>query len=272
MTNKSDQVGKNRDYFNKSAKRYREKDLVDFDYFVSYPAYSRIVAEYEGQKVPEVLDIGAGTGISSLPLLEHGCRVTSVDVAEQALERLRERSKSYGEQLTTVCSEGGAFVDKCAVDRTSFDIVLCRALLHHIPDYIDFIGRVMKVVREGGYFVSFADPLRYDSISRFEYLYARLTYYTMRVFKGNYIRGLKTLLRRSKGTLSDKLPEDNVEYHVVRNGVDQDAIRELLVKNGFECEITPYFGWNNPIMSPLGRVLGIRSSFLCVARRIPCDG
>ena len=144
---------------------------------------------------------------------------------------------------------------------------MCRALLHHIPDYAAFIEKATTVISPGGYFVSVADPLRYDSLSRCEYYYARATYYSMRLFKGNYLRGLKTLMRRSRGTLSKDLPEDNVEYHVVRNGVDQDAIKKVLENLGFDCEIISYFGWNNPIMSPLGRKLGIKSSFAVVAKK-----
>ena len=264
-----EQADKNKEYFNKTADKYSEKDLVDFDYFVSFPIYDKIVSEYKtsNNNTPHVLDIGAGAGISSIPLLERGCRVTAVDIAGSALDRLRKRAEFAGDLLSTVCMEGSEFLDKMASSGQHFDVVICRALLHHIPDYIEFINKASKRIAPNGYFISVADPLRYDSISRFEYCYARATYYSMRIFKGNYIRGLKTLMRRSRGTLSKDLPEDNVEYHVVRNGVDQDAIKSALANLGFDCEIISYFGWNNPIMSPLGRLLGVRSSFATVAKK-----
>ena len=263
------QADKNKAYFNNTANKYSEKELVDFDYFVSFPIYDKIVSacKERNNESPRVADVGAGVGISSIPLLERGCRVTAVDVADSALGRLRERAGFAGDSLATVCAEGSEFFDEAILSGRRFDVVLCRALLHHIPDYLAFVNKAAEVVAPGGYFISIADPLRYDSISRFEYFYARATYYSMRLFKGNYLRGLKTLMRRSRGTLSEDLPEDNVEYHIVRNGVDQDAIKKAFEKLGFDCEIIPYFGWNNPIMSPLGRKLGIRSSFAVVAKK-----
>ena len=255
-------------HFNATAHVYDEAELVEHDAIVAWPLYDRAVAQSSRQStVPRVLDIGAGVGISALPMLERGCRVTAVDVAEEALNRLRARAGDHAERLETVACEGGEFLECCAADSRLFDIVLCRALLHHIPDYLGMIRQAIPVIAPGGCFLTLAEPMRYDSVTKFERCYSQATYYTMRLFMGNYVRGLRTLLRRSRGELSSELAEDNVEYHAVRNGVDQEAIERTFVEAGFRCEITPYFGWANPVMRPIGRWLGVRSSFACIGTR-----
>ena len=255
-------------YFNAMSHVYKESDLVDHDAIVALPLYDRAIAQARKQSpVPRVVDIGAGSGISTLPLLERDCRVIAVDVAGEGLQRLKKRAGDSADRLETVTSDGGDFLINRAAEGETFDVVLCRAMLHHIPDYLDLIRKAIPVIAPGGCYISLADPLRYDTVSRFDRLFAKATYYTMRLFMGNYSRAFRTLLRRSRGGLSESAPEDNVEYHVVRNGVDQEAISKLFTDEGFECEIIPYFGYANPIMRPLGRLLRVHASFACIATR-----
>ncbi len=50
----------------------------------------------------EVLEITAGTGRVTLPLLKAGVRITAVDVAIHQLERLRDKAKAAGLSVETV--------------------------------------------------------------------------------------------------------------------------------------------------------------------------
>ncbi len=62
---------------------------------------------------------------------------------------------------------------------------------------------------------------------------------------------------------------DNAEYHVVRNGVDQDAIARWFDTEGFDCEIVSYFSTQSSLFQPIGSTLGFDNTFAVVAKRAP---
>lgn len=74
-------------------------------------------------------------------------------------------------------------------------------------------------------------------------------------------------IRRSRGNYLENSVQDNTEYHVTRNGVDQDAIRRLFKEQGFDCNIVPYFSTQSCFFQLIGTVLGIKNSFAVIAQR-----
>ena len=56
----------------------------------------------EGLGASEVLEVTAGTGRVSLPLVKQGSRVTAVDSSWKQLQRLRQKAEAQGLQLETV--------------------------------------------------------------------------------------------------------------------------------------------------------------------------
>jgi hypothetical protein len=84
------------------------------------------------------------------------------------------------------------------------------------------------------------------------------------MFQGDLWGGVKRRLRRSRGVLDDS-PLDNAEYHVIRYGVDQDAITALLTAIGFECEIIRYFSTQSRVFQQLGAALGVKNTFAIIA-------
>jgi hypothetical protein len=87
------------------------------------------------------------------------------------------------------------------------------------------------------------------------------------VFKGDVISGLGRRLRRRRGIYIEDSVHDNAEYHVTRNGVDQDAISKLLNAEGFECSIVTYFSTQNPVFQILGTLLGLKNTFAVTAKK-----
>ena len=47
------------------------------------------------------------------------------------------------------------------------DIIAAIAFLHHVRDYLGLIDQAIPLLTSTGHFLSFPDPLRYDSVSRF---------------------------------------------------------------------------------------------------------
>jgi SAM-dependent methyltransferase len=214
--------------------------------------------------IPKVLDLGAGEGSVTLPFLELGAKVTAVDISSSQLEALRKRCEHFGNRLEVRCED---ISETLEVKSEKYDVIVANSFLHHIPDYIGLISKAVSLLTPYGQFFSFQDPLRYDSVSKFTNLFGNLAYFSYRIFKGDVYNGLKRRLRRSRGVYLANSLHDNAEYHVVRNGVDQEAISKYFEKNGIECDIVSYFSTQSRLFQPLGTLLGIKNTFAVIARR-----
>jgi len=216
---------------------------------------------------PEVLDMGAGTGVLSLPLLEMGALVTAVDAAQPLLDVLVRRAAVFGTSLRPVAGDIFETAELCLETGKKFDLICACSFLHHIPDYLKLCRMVARLIKPNGAFFSFADPLRYDTLPPMTYLLDRSFYFAWRLFQGNYVHGFKTFVRRLRRIYREDEPADMIEYHVVRNGVDQEAIRLLFETEGFTCDIQKY--WSTPSALPeyFGIKLGLTNSFAVVATK-----
>lgn len=109
----------------------------------------------------QVLDLGAGNGIASFALAKNGWVVTafepdpSAEVGAAAIAAIRDET---GLPITIV-KEGGkelTFADQ------SFDAILARQVLHHVPD-LDLMAReLFRVLRPGSLCLTTRDHLADD--------------------------------------------------------------------------------------------------------------
>src|ERR1700683_427805 len=97
------------------------------------------------------------------------------------------------------------------------------------------------ILAPGGQIFLFQDPMRYDSVHPITRISDVLSYGFWRMFQPDFFGGVKRRLRRMRGVYFDDCPQDNIEYHVTRNGVDQDAIASLLTGLGFTVDIIRYW-------------------------------
>ncbi|MBX3291297.1 MAG: methyltransferase domain-containing protein [Acidobacteria bacterium] len=231
--------------------------------------YENLIADLyqraaENSSVPAVLDIGAGEGSVTLPFLEFGCRVTAVDLSTSQIAELEKKCSRYADRLETRCMDVTEFLETTA---ERFDLIVANSFLHHVPDYVGLVEKALMLLRPGGQFFSFQDPMRYDTLPPVTRIYSGAAYIGWRLFDGDVIRGIGRYIRRKRGVYLDDSPEDNTEFHATRNGVDQNAIAEMLRKQGFEVEIVPYFSTHSPFFQKLGETLNVADSFGIVARR-----
>ncbi|MGH9226656.1 MAG: hypothetical protein ACRD2W_23360 [Acidimicrobiales bacterium] len=139
-------------------------------------------------------------------------------------------------------------------------------MLHPIRDYLAFVDLVCRRLRPGGTIVTFHDPLWYARVGRATRAVDRLGYYLSRVQHGNLAAGLATLSRPVRGVLDESNPADTVEYHVVRDGVDEEAIARLLRPSFEVVEIARYWSNQSAVGLRVGRRLGLANNFGVVAR------
>jgi SAM-dependent methyltransferase len=217
----------------------------------------QVLRDLEAAGLPlSVLEIGAGHGGYTEPALAAGCQVTAVEMSRPSLARLAE---NFG----TNANFKGVFDPDGTLAQTGsgFSLVLYVSVLHHIPDYLEALTQASRRLVPGGALLSLQDPIWYPRQSRLSRAMSRTGYYAWRLPRGNWRRGAATVMRRSRGLLDEDEPSDMVEYHVVRNGVDECAIRELLLKNFGDVQVIPYWSNQSAAVQWLGTRLRLRNTF-----------
>ena len=214
--------------------------------------------------VPAVLDLGAGEGTATLPFLERGARVTAVDISSGQLAVLQERCSGFADRLEGRCQEVSEALK--STDE-SYDIVVANSFLHHIPDYLGLIIGATRLLGPSGQFFSFQDPMRYDQLTATSAWFSNLAYFSWRLSRGDVVGGIARRMRRHRGVYLPHSTHDNAEYHVTRNGVDQDAIAAELEALEFDCEVIRYFSTQSGPFQSLGESLGFENTFSVVACR-----
>lgn len=79
-----------------------------------------------------ILEIGCGTGVSTVALAEQGAIVTAVDVVEESLKVAKERCQIYGLQAEFLCANATELHQLLAGQ--SFDFIIFFACLEHLTN------------------------------------------------------------------------------------------------------------------------------------------
>ncbi len=216
---------------------------------------------------PSLLDLGAGEGTVTEKALQLGAAVTAVDVAEAQLDRLRRRCTKWSDRLDTIQADAIGAVELLKRQARQFDIVMAISFLHHVPDYIGLLRQATALLTSHGQVLTFEDPMRYDSLPLWDKTVSRVSYIGWRLGQGDLLNGAMRYLRRRRGRFLEE-EADNVEYHVVRNGVDQEAVQRLFGELGMGCETTCYFSTQSEWWQRIGEWLGTKNSFAVRAWKV----
>ena len=184
---------------------------------------------------PRVLEVGAGHGPLTEHLLAAGAQVVVTEMSGPSADTLRARFAGSDDVIVVHDPDGVVPVEG------DFDAVIYLSVLHHIPDYLAATDAVVDRLRTGGAFISFQDPLWYPRRSRRSRLAARVVYLAWRLNRGEYRRGVATAVRRLRGVYDDSEPSDMIEYHVMRQGVDERALQDLLAPRFDGVRVLPYW-------------------------------
>ncbi|WP_170109753.1 class I SAM-dependent methyltransferase [Melghirimyces profundicolus] len=96
-------------------------------------------------KSRQAADIGCGGGIYTRALADLGAHVTGVDPSPVMLEAAREKSTGY----ETIRWRLGKAEQTGLMDQ-SFDIVLLRAVIHHLTDLSGCFRELFRILKPGG--------------------------------------------------------------------------------------------------------------------------
>ena len=219
---------------------------------------TRMVGErMEAQGSCRVLEIGAGHGTFTSCLLAAGAEITVTEASSASAEHLRRTFGDTG-RVEVLFDETG---EEVLSREGEWDLAVITSVLHHIPDYLAFLDRLCALLAEGGGIFTVQDPLYYPRMSPLAHRADRAAYLTWRLFQGDYGRGLRTRVRRLRGVYDDAEPSDLVEYHVVRDGVDEVAIGRLLAPRFGSFEVFRYWSSQAPLWQRLGERSGLETTF-----------
>ncbi len=216
-------------------------------------AVSRVLAETGRCRV---LEVGAGHG----PFTEHvaalGAEVWVTEMSAASAETLARRF-AHNDRVHVVHDPDGT----AAAHGPEVDVVLAISVLHHIPDYLAAVSALLPRIARGGAFVSYQDPLWYPRRTRASMALDRGAYLLWRVAQGDLRRGAASLLRRARGAHDETNPSDMVEYHVVRDGVDERALLDLLAPHFAEVRLDRYWSTQAGWLHRLGERVGPDTTF-----------
>jgi len=93
------------------------------------------------------LDAGCGIGAHTRRIAGHGHRCVGVDISPHVLRQAVRQSSSV--RAGRICYAASA-LERLPFDRATFDVVHCRGVLMHIPDWGKALDNLCEVVKPGG--------------------------------------------------------------------------------------------------------------------------
>ncbi len=117
----------------------RPQQFGNFDANLDFLEQTGIV--FSGS-MPEILEIGAGTGAMLHTLAERGCRVSGVELRQDLMDEARRWYPDL--PIQRVAGTDLPFPDG------SFDVVISLDVFEHIPDSDAHLREVARVLRPGG--------------------------------------------------------------------------------------------------------------------------
>jgi ubiquinone/menaquinone biosynthesis C-methylase UbiE len=137
---------------NPQAKQMADESMVrnlDAQARAIWPQEVQFIRRYELPSDARILDAGCGTGeiASRLADLFLRAHVLGVDIVDQHLDLARSRYAGLAPRLSF---EHQSVFELNAADR-SFDLTVCRHVLHSIPYADRAIAELARVTRRGGY-------------------------------------------------------------------------------------------------------------------------
>jgi demethylmenaquinone methyltransferase/2-methoxy-6-polyprenyl-1,4-benzoquinol methylase len=183
-------------------RRAPEYDATSYgDVAAAQKRITRLVAEM--RPAGRVLEIACGTGMWTAALASHAGSVLAVDAAPEALEIARERVPAAG-----VTFEVADIFAWAPAER--FDTIFFSAWLSHVPErrFDDFWRTLATLLAAGGRVLFVDEPL--DE------------------------KGKESYVVNESETVERRLT-DGTTFHIVKNFIDPDALRQRLHRLGWNC-------------------------------------
>jgi ubiquinone/menaquinone biosynthesis C-methylase UbiE len=214
------------------------------------------------------LDIGAGHGDFASISAAAGMDVVLTDMSATSRGILASRYSSFANVTIREATDSHNGLKP----GERFDVISMISVIHHIPRYQEFIEDLVRNhLKLQGDLVIFQDPLYYPRVGIITNLASKIAYFSWRIMKGNIGRGISTMLRRIRGKYDEDNPSDMIEYHVVRKGVDEEAVLRTLRQQFEDVTLFKYWSTQGAFQQFVGSRLGFKNTFGIRAINRRCD-
>ena len=196
------------------------------------------------------LDYGSGSGNLTRHLIEAGINTVSADVSDGFLN-LIERNFSHTGLSKTRKINGK---DLSGIENDRFDLVATYSVLHHVPDYIQIVKEMCRVLKPGGvlYIDHEVNESYYQKPEQYlEFLQKALPIINLKRYLRLLfdVKGYKHIVRRlinprykREGDIhvwpDDHIEWDKIEQLVIEEGLEI-VLKEdyLLYKSGYDVDV-----------------------------------
>jgi ubiquinone/menaquinone biosynthesis C-methylase UbiE len=133
-------------FWNGMAERYARSQIPDD---AAYQKKLEITQSYFRPDM-QVLEIGCGTGTTSLIHAPHVAHILATDISENMISIAKD--KAAAQNVTNVTFQVSA-IDELAVAEESMDVVMAHSILHLVEDRDAVIAKAFSWLKPGGGFV-----------------------------------------------------------------------------------------------------------------------
>jgi len=147
---------------------YFQKDLVkNVEKFIREPEYRetlQIIKKYSRSPIEKVLDIGCGSGISTIGFALQSWEVDAVEPDPSSTigaGAVRELADHY--KVDHLVNVHECFAEDVNFPSNHFDLVYARQSMHHANDLQKFIAEGVRTLKPGGLFLTVRDHVVYDA-------------------------------------------------------------------------------------------------------------
>ena len=115
--------------------------------------------EKVGLKGKKILEIGCGSGSSSVALSEQGALITGIDIDEKALSFAKKRAKIYNQNIAFIKSNA---VNLDKLKKEDWDIIIYFASLEHMTPFErkKSLSQAFTILKKGTHLCVFGTPNR----------------------------------------------------------------------------------------------------------------
>jgi ubiquinone/menaquinone biosynthesis C-methylase UbiE len=137
---------------------YDERFAISFDGTLIAREVRRDLARVLGElpRISRALDVACGTGYAAVGLAAAGiaAEVHGCDLSAGMLERAASNAKRAGVEVSFALCDG----ERLPYTDGVFDLVVARGALHHLPDPVEALREIRRVLAPGGAAVVLAEP------------------------------------------------------------------------------------------------------------------